>query len=88
MIEKKVAWITGSGAPRVGQVIAKYFAAKGFRIALHANSSIDSATECALEMQQSGTEAIQQQIQDIQARTVLFEKRVRSEEHTSEHQSR
>jgi len=58
MIEKKVAWITGSGAPRVGQVIAKYFAAKGFRIALHANSSIESAASCALEMQQSGTEAI------------------------------
>ena len=58
MIEKKVAWITGSGAPRVGQVIARYFAAKGFRIALHANSSTESAARCAVEMQQSGTEAI------------------------------
>ena len=57
MFEKKVAWITGSGAPRVGQVIAKFFAAKGFKIALHANSSMESASDCSLKMQQSGTEA-------------------------------
>ena len=57
MVEKRVAWITGSGAPRVGQVIAKTFASRGFRIALHANTSIESANQCALELQQAGTDA-------------------------------
>ena len=58
MIEKRVAWITGSGAPRVGQVIAKFFASRGFRIALHANASTEEANRCALELRQSGTDTI------------------------------
>jgi len=58
MSEKKVAWITGSGAPRVGQVIAKYFAVQGYEIALHADTSLENASKCASEMTQSGTDAI------------------------------
>lgn len=58
MREKRVAWVTGSGAPRVGQVIAKHFASQGYRIALHANTSFETATQCASEMIQSGTDAI------------------------------
>ncbi len=58
MSEKKVAWITGSGAPRVGQVIARYFAAKGYEIALHADTSVENASKCASEMTQSGTDTI------------------------------
>ena len=58
MREKRVAWITGSGALRVGQVIAKHFASQGYRIALHANTSFEIAAKCASEMIQSGTDAI------------------------------
>ena len=58
MSEKKVAWITGSGSPRVGQVVAKHFASKGFRIALHANKSVENATKCAAELEHSGTDTI------------------------------
>ncbi len=58
MIGEKVAWITGSGAPRVGQAIARYFATQGFQIALHANTSIENAMKCASELKQNGTDAI------------------------------
>jgi pteridine reductase len=58
MQQTKVAWITGSGAPRVGQTIARYFAAQGYRIAIHANTSIDSAQQCASELAREGTESI------------------------------
>ncbi len=58
MREKRVAWITGSGAPRVGQVIAKHFASQGYRIVLHANSSVENARQCASELIQSGTDAM------------------------------
>ena len=58
MVEKRVAWITGSGAPRVGQVIAKYFASQGYQIALHANQSYEIALQCASDMIQSGTDTI------------------------------
>ena len=58
MIGKKVAWITGSGAPRVGQAIAKYFATQGFQIALHANNSVNNGMQCASELKRNGTEAI------------------------------
>ncbi len=56
--EKRVAWITGSGAPRIGQVIAKHFASQGYRIALHANTSFKIATLSASEMIHAGTDAI------------------------------
>ena len=58
MREKRVAWVTGSGAPRVGQVVAKYFASQGYRIALHANTSFEIAMLCASKLIQSGTDAI------------------------------
>ena len=56
MTEKPVAWITGSGAPRVGQAIAKHFAKHGFRIVVHANTSLDSANRFASELSDAGTE--------------------------------
>jgi len=58
MTEKKVAWITGSGAPRVGQVIAKHFASFGFQIALHAKTSLENAAKCVAELNETGTETI------------------------------
>ncbi len=56
--EKPVAWITGSGSPRVGQVIARYFANRGYRIAIHANKSIENAMDIKAELSRLGTEAI------------------------------
>lgn len=51
-----VALITGSGAPRVGQAIARHLAACGYRIALHAHSSMDSAERFADHLQAAGTD--------------------------------
>ena len=54
-----VALITGSGAPRVGQAIARHLASLGCRLALHANSSIDQANAAAQEIQTAcGVEVI------------------------------
>ncbi len=53
-----VAWITGSGAPRVGQAIAKYFAMRGYRIALHANQSLQSAMDTISDLNRDGVQAI------------------------------
>jgi len=58
MTQKPVAWITGSGAPRVGQVIAKHFAKHGFSIVVHANSSMESGNRFALELNDAGTETM------------------------------
>ena len=58
MSEKKVAWITGSGSPRVGQVVARHFASQGFRIAIHANTSMETAAKFAAELNQAGTDTI------------------------------
>ncbi len=46
----KVAWVTGSGANRVGRAIAQEFANCGYHIVLHANRSIDKAEEFASEL--------------------------------------
>ncbi len=46
--ENPVAWITGSASDRVGRAIAKRFAARGYRIVLHANRSIDEG-KCLVE---------------------------------------
>jgi len=45
-----VALVTGSGAPRVGQVIAKHLAGLGCNIALHANQSLKDAELAAKQM--------------------------------------
>jgi len=55
---KPVAWITGSGAPRVGQTIAKHFAQCGYRIVLHANRSVEQAEQFAEQLRLSGTETL------------------------------
>ncbi len=46
-----VALVTGSGAPRVGQAIAKHLAYLGCSIGLHAHESSDAAEVAALELQ-------------------------------------
>lgn len=53
-----VALVTGSGAPRVGNRIARHLASLGCRIVLHANSSIDAAEQTAAELRDAGTETL------------------------------
>lgn len=52
-----VAVVTGSGADRVGKTVALYLADRGYRIALHANSSLDEAAATAAELVARGIEA-------------------------------
>lgn len=54
----KVAFVTGSGAPRVGNGIARRLAAMGFRIALHANTSRDHAEQTAAELRAQRVETM------------------------------
>ncbi|MCC9609337.1 SDR family oxidoreductase [Blastopirellula sp. JC732] len=52
-----VAVVTGSGADRVGKTVALYLAEHGYRIALHANGSIDEAEATAANLCDQGIEA-------------------------------
>lgn len=52
-----VAVITGSGADRLGKAVATRFAARGYRVALHANRSLDSARETADGLRADGIDA-------------------------------
>jgi pteridine reductase len=56
IVEQRVALVTG-GAARVGKVIVRELAAHGYRVAIHANQSLDRATEFAAELNASGHEA-------------------------------
>jgi len=56
MSEQRVALVTG-GAVRVGAVIARKLAAHGYRVAVHANRSLDRATALVAELAKSGCEA-------------------------------
>jgi len=51
----KVAFITGSGAKRVGNSIARALAARGYAIVVHANRSVAEAHETAREVAAEGT---------------------------------
>jgi pteridine reductase len=55
---KGVALVTGSGAPRVGNVVARSLAARGYRLVIHANRSLPAAQATAAELQSAGTEAL------------------------------
>ena len=50
--------VTGSGAPRVGRVVAQALAKAGYRLVVHANQSVDAANELAHELTGKGTDAI------------------------------
>jgi len=54
----KVAFVTGSGAARVGNVILRAFAARGYAVVLHANRSVAEANETAMELEQQGVQAL------------------------------
>ena len=54
-----VALVTGSGAPRVGQVIAKHLASLGCHVALHAYQSVKDANSTATAISAThGTQTI------------------------------
>jgi len=54
--ESPVALVTG-GAIRVGAAIVRELAARGYRVAIHANTSLDSAQELVRELTDAGHDA-------------------------------
>ena len=52
--EHPVALVTGSGARRVGSVIARTLAERGYRVALHANTSRDELAATVEELRDVG----------------------------------
>lgn len=55
-VERPVAFVTGSGADRVGRAIARRLAESGYRIVLHAHHSIDQARQTAEQWSAEGYE--------------------------------
>ncbi|MGI8981202.1 MAG: SDR family NAD(P)-dependent oxidoreductase [Pirellulaceae bacterium] len=53
-----VAIVTGSGAKRVGNAVARALAARGFHLVLHANRSHAEAEETMAELHRAGGQAI------------------------------
>jgi pteridine reductase len=52
-----VALVTGSGAPRIGNCVVRTVAARGYRVVLHARTSVDEAQAAAQELRCGGTDA-------------------------------
>ncbi len=52
-LDPPVALVTG-GAVRVGQAIVRELAARGYRVAIHANTSLDRAQELVSELSNAG----------------------------------
>jgi pteridine reductase len=57
-VAKPVALVTGSGAPRIGNVVARALAARGYRLVVHANTSIAEAKKVAEELSATGHESL------------------------------
>jgi pteridine reductase len=53
-----VALVTGGGAPRIGNVVAQALAGCGYRLIIHANTSIADARKLADELTAAGSESI------------------------------
>ena len=56
MSDERVALVTG-GAARVGAAIVRALADRGYRVAIHANRSLDRATELVKELSEAGHDA-------------------------------
>lgn len=54
----RVALVTGSGAERVGNCVARSLATEGYRIVLHARRSVATAEQTADELRGAGVEAM------------------------------
>jgi pteridine reductase len=52
--ERPAALVTGSGAPRVGNVIVRTLAARGYRCVVHANRNLEHAEATVAELQPHG----------------------------------
>lgn len=55
---KPVVWVTGSGAPRVGQNVAEHFGKLGYRVAVHTNHSVQEAERFASRLTSLGIESM------------------------------
>ena len=53
-----VALVTGSGAARIGNVVARTLAQRGYRLVIHANSSFAAAQATAAELAAAGNDAL------------------------------
>ncbi|MEX2560550.1 MAG: SDR family oxidoreductase [Pirellulales bacterium] len=51
-----VALVTGAGAPRIGNCVARTLAGKGYRLVLHAYTSAEAARATAAELSAQGVE--------------------------------
>jgi pteridine reductase len=54
---QRVALVTGAGKRRVGNVVARMLAARGYQIALHYNRSAQDAQDTVLRLKEQGAEA-------------------------------
>ena len=57
MLSQRIALITGSGKRRVGNVVARALAERGYHIALHYNRSADEARETVAQIEATGVRA-------------------------------
>lgn len=57
-VANPVALVTGSGSPRLGNALVRALAARGYRAAIHANRSADTAEQTARDCRDGGTDAI------------------------------
>lgn len=55
--ENRVALVTGAGAPRIGNVVARTLAARGYRVILHARHSAAEAQATVEQLRQAGAQA-------------------------------
>ena len=53
----RVALVTGAGRRRVGNVIARMLAERGYHVALHYRTSAQEAQQTATELEQQGVRA-------------------------------
>ncbi len=53
-----VALVTGSGAPRIGNVVVRDLAERGYAVVVHAHSSMDHAEQTVAELTSAGRNAI------------------------------
>ena len=54
----QVAFVTGSGAKRVGNSVVREFAARGYAVVVHANRSVDEARATARELEAGGAQTL------------------------------
>ena len=54
---RPVALVTGSGADRVGNCVARTLAAKGYRLVIHARRSVEGARQTADDLRQAGNDS-------------------------------